>query len=61
MIEKTRRQYILDTPDDLMGSFLYYDRKNDDELPRGEIEDAIKAGEITVEELLAIFEKALRA
>ena len=56
-----RRQHILNTADDLMGSFLYYGRKEDENLPRGAIEEAIKAGEVTVEELLGIFEKALRA
>lgn len=58
---KTRRQHIIDRADDLMGSFLYYDRKEDEDLERGEIELAIKAEEITVSEILSIFEKALRA
>lgn len=55
---KTRRQNILDTADDLMGSFLYYDRKEDDDLPRGAIEDAIKNGEIDVDDIIAVFRKA---
>ena len=31
----SKRQIILDTVDDLVGDFLYYGRKEDDELPRG--------------------------
>lgn len=45
---KTRRQLIQDVADDTMGSFLYYDRKEDDRLPRGSIEEAISEGEITI-------------
>ncbi len=56
---KARRERILDTADDLMGSFLYYDRKEDENLRRGEIEEAISAGEVSVKEILSVFEKAL--
>lgn len=57
---KTRRQHIEDTVSDLAGSLLYYDRKEDEDLPRGAIEEAINAGEISVEEILGILEKDLR-
>lgn len=56
---KTRRGHILATAEDLMSNFLYYDRKECESLPRGSIEEAIKAGEVTVDELLAIFRAAL--
>lgn len=56
---KTRREYIESTIDDLVGSFLYYDRKEDEELPRGEIEEAVKAGEITSEEIVKRFRKGI--
>ena len=56
---KERRQNILNRAEDLMGSFLYYDRKEDEDLPRGAIQDAIAKGEVTVKELLAIFEHSL--
>lgn len=56
---ENRRRLIVDTASDLMASFLYYDRKEDQELPRGEIESALLSGEITVEELLDVFRRAL--
>lgn len=52
---RTRRQIILDVATDLAGSFLYYDRKNSETLPLGEIEKAIDAGEITVDEIVEAF------
>ena len=55
----TRRQHVLDAADDLMGKFLYYDRKEDDDLAIGDIEATIAAGEITVDEILEVFKKAL--
>ena len=58
---KTRREKILDTANDLMGDFLYYGRKGDEDLDVGQIEAAIAAGEITVDEILAVFRKALEA
>ena len=57
---KSRRKLIEDTVDDLVSNLLYYDRKEDEELPRGEIEAAIEAGEITVDEIGALFLTALR-
>ena len=52
---KDRRQYILDTVSDLVGAFLYYDRKEDKDLPRGAIQEAIRAGEISVDEIIDAF------
>lgn len=52
---RTRRQIILDVAADLAGSFLYYDRKCDEDLGVGEIEKAIDAGEITVDEIVEAF------
>jgi hypothetical protein len=39
-----RRQGILNTLSASVGCFLYYDRKEDEDLPRGEIEAAVKDG-----------------
>jgi hypothetical protein len=44
----------------LVSDFLYYDRKEDEDLPRGEIEDAVSKGEITVAELVSQFDRELR-
>ncbi len=58
---KTRREHILATAEDLMSNFLYYDRKECESLPRGAIDEALAAGEVTVDELLAIFRGALES
>jgi hypothetical protein len=55
-----RRQTIQYTIEGLIADFLYYGRKEDEDLPRGEIEAAVKAGEITVEEMVDLFAKKLR-
>jgi len=55
------KQLILDAITDLVSDFLYYDRKQDEDLPRGEIEKAIKSGTITVDEIVAQFKADLLA
>lgn len=55
----SRRLVILDVVWDLAAKFLFYDRKECEELPRGSIEAAVKAGEITVDEIVARFRAGL--
>lgn len=55
MYGKTRREYILGLIDDELADLLYYDRKEDEDLPRGSIEEAINDGEITVDEIMHVF------
>lgn len=50
---------ILNAVDDLVSDFLYYDRKEDDDLPRGAIQAAIENKEISVEEIVEFFKKKL--
>jgi len=57
---KTRKEQIIGTVQDLVGALLWYDRKEDEDLERGEIEAAIEAGEISVDEMIDIFSKELR-
>jgi len=57
---ETRRDYILGLMEDTVADLLYYDRKEDDTLPRGAIEEAIAKGEVTVEEIARHFERHLR-
>ena len=59
MKETERVEHIRNSLSDLISNFLYYDRKEDEELPMGEIEAAIKAGEITVAEMVAILKEEL--
>lgn len=61
MTKRSRRSRILDTTSDLAGAFLYYDRKEDDDLPRDAIEEAVVEGEITVDEIVAEFRKHVEA
>ena len=53
----TKKEHILNNMEDLISNFLYYDRKEDEELPRGFIEDAIFNGEITIEDIVEKFLK----
>jgi hypothetical protein len=55
-----RRERILATTSDLVVDFMYYDRKEDCELPRGAIEEAVENGEITYDEIIAKFSEELR-
>ncbi len=57
---ESRREVILATVDDLVSEFLYYGRKEDQTLPRGAIEEAVAAGEISVDEIAAAFSAGLR-
>ena len=56
----TRREYIIATLTDSIIDLLYYDRKEDESFPKGGIESAITAGEITVDEMIEVWSGALR-
>jgi len=45
--------------DDMVTKFLYYDRKEDSDLPVGSIEDAVIKGELTFDEMVSYFKTAL--
>ena len=57
---RTRREHILDCVEDLVGKLMCYDRKEDEDLPRGAIEAAVRAGEITRADIIAQFGDELR-
>jgi len=54
------KKLIAVTIDDLVGNFLYYDRKEDEELEQGVIEAAIEDGVVTEDELVEMFRTSLR-
>lgn len=56
---KKIRQDIKNTISDLVAGFLYYDRKEDEELPRGAIERAVNMNIISVEEMVDKFKDEL--
>ena len=51
---------ILASASDAALDFIYTDRKDDAELPRGEIEKAIEEGRVTIEAIVDTFENKLR-
>ena len=55
------RHKILNTLDAAMSDFLYYDRKEDNDLPINAIETAIIEGEISIEEMADAFKIALKS
>jgi hypothetical protein len=50
-----KRELILNSITDLVSNFLYYDRKEDEELKIGDIENCIKNNELTIEEMVKKF------
>jgi hypothetical protein len=60
MSDKDIKVNIIATIQDTVSSFMYYDRKEDEDLPRGAIEQAIKDGIITIDEIVQEFETELR-
>jgi hypothetical protein len=53
------KQVILDTINDLAMDFLYYDRKEDEELSQEQLIMAVSKGEITVDEMVSMFKNIL--
>ena len=53
------KELTLGTIRDLVSNLLYYDRKEDEELPRGAIEGAVERGDLTVDEMVAAFRLSL--
>ena len=56
----SKKQEILSCITDLVSNFLYYDRKEDEDLGVGDIEKAIENKEITHEEIIAKFSEELQ-
>lgn len=53
------KKIILNTINSLCSDFLYYDRKEDEDLSMEQLNEAVKSGEITVDEMVAEFRKHL--
>lgn len=58
--EPVDKSTIINTISDTVSNFMYYDRKNNDVLRIGEIEQAVIDGVITVDEIVKAFENELR-
>lgn len=59
-MDKNRRGIIIDTLTDSIADLFYYDRKEDMFLPLGAIEEAVRLGEISVDEIITIWSDELR-
>lgn len=55
----TNAQHIRNVIADLVTDFAWNDRKDDEDLPIGAIEDAIASGDITLDEIIQEFRKQL--
>jgi len=53
------KEIILNTIEDLCSNFLYYDRKEDEDLTMQQLNDAVASGEITINEMVNAFRKHL--
>jgi len=53
------KYFILNAAMNSARDLAYYNRKEDEDLPRGEIQKAIKRGEITIEEIVSAFKAEL--
>ena len=58
--DEALRELIMKTLVDMVSKLMYYDRKEDEELPLGAIEDAVERGVITHTEMMAKFYEEIR-
>lgn len=56
---KTRREQIMDVVNDAVRDLMFYDRKQDEDVPVGAIQEAIDAGEITLDEIVERFREQM--
>lgn len=54
-VMKTNKEYIVDTIDDMVADFIYYDKVDENE----RIAEAIKNGDITINEMVKAFKESL--
>jgi len=55
----SKREVILGATADLVRNFMYYDRKEDEDLTVDEIWESIDSGEVTKDEIVKQFSKHL--
>lgn len=53
------KQIILFTIDDLVANFVYYDRKEDEDLTAQQLYEAFNLGEITIDQMVERFREGL--
>lgn len=50
---------IINKIEDLCSNFLYYDRKEDEDLSMEQLNEAVQKGEITIDEMVEVFKTNL--
>ena len=53
------KKILKNTIEDLVSNFIYYDRKEDEDLPLNEIEKMINKGETNIDEIVKVFKEVL--
>lgn len=56
---RTSRDHVLGMMGDVVSNLLYYDRKDDEELPRERIELLVEKGLLTSDQIVEAFRAAL--
>lgn len=60
MTDSTKKTKATNALRDLVGAFAYYDRKDDEDLDRDDVRELVRSGEMTIEEMIEVFAKAMR-
>ena len=59
MTDPELKHHILCVAADLVGEFVYYARRGDEDLPAEALQDAVKRGVVTVEDIVSEFRSGL--
>lgn len=59
MTEDEYRDLVYGTVCDLVADLLYYDRKEDEDLPRGKIEELVERGTVSERDIIGWFKDEL--
>jgi len=55
------RTLVQNTVDDMVTNFFYYDRKGDDELQLDALENALRSGDLTKQDIIDMFAAAVNS
>ncbi|RDJ35118.1 MAG: hypothetical protein DWQ19_09800 [Crenarchaeota archaeon] len=55
----SKKEYALNVVEDLVANYLFYDRKEDEDLSRDDMEQLKSSGELTIQEVVDRFKEAL--
>ena len=59
-VEFDKKAYALEIISDIVADYLYYNRKEDEDLNRDDMEQLITSGQLTADEIIERFDKYLR-